>query len=289
MSWWTSMIEWFRKLAAGTPAQPDQPAPASPAVPAPASPTSGQQVGRACVCVGLTAVDPAANGGWDGPCPGCDIDAIGLRNHVERHGIMNAMLLNARATWAGVQAAVYKMASGLVRGDLLVITISGHGGQVPDDSGDELDEQDETICLWDGQVRDDLVLDLLHELPPGLRVVLISDQCHSEGNFRSAVRVAQRAVSMGRWGRREARPLVRRAQVWDGALLQFAGCREEDYSYGSKQGGTWTQSLLAAWREGMTWTEWFDAAKARMPGRQVPVMVEYGRVDDAFRNGEALR
>ena len=58
--------------------------------------------------------------------------------------------------------------------------------------------------------------------------------------------------------------------------MQFAGCREADYSYGGDTGGTWTQSLLQTLMPMMTWREWFDAAKAAMPDNQVPMLIRAG-------------
>ena len=46
-------------------------------------------------------------------------------------------------------------AKALSAGDLFFLTYSGHGGQVPDVTGDEADKQDETWCLFDGQLIDD--------------------------------------------------------------------------------------------------------------------------------------
>ena len=46
-------------------------------------------------------------------------------------------------------------AKALKPGDLFFLTYSGHGGQVPDVTGDEDDKQDETWCLYDGQLIDD--------------------------------------------------------------------------------------------------------------------------------------
>ena len=39
---------------------------------------------------------------------------------------------------------------------------------------------------------------------------------------------------------------------YNGQLIQFAGCREDDYSYGDVTGGTWTLALLREWASGDT-------------------------------------
>jgi len=147
--------------------------------------------------------------------------------------------------------------------------------------------------MWDGQVRDDKYKTMIDTEFPPIRVIQINDQCHSEGNFRAAFRSVQKLISFGYWGNRTYKPIIsNRSQdisTWKGQLIQFAGCRENNYSYGSATGGTWTQSLLAAYDDGLTWRGWFDAAAKRMPSNQSPQWVEYGNVTDDFRYGKVLR
>ena len=250
---------------------------------------------RKAVIVGLTAVDPKSYDGWAGDCPGCDVDANSMFAVCSNTGISAELLYNEKATWLNVRASISQAASSLRSNDLLIIFMSGHGGQVADDNGDEEDGLDETICLGDGQVRDDKVLELIQTFPSGLRVVLINDQCHSEGNFRSFTRALQRTVSVGYWGRKQGKPLIKisrkdaKTAKNDIRLIQFAGCREASYSYGAEDGGTWTQALLATLSSDLSWQGWFKSAQKKMPSNQVPVWVEYGNVTDFFRNGQALK
>jgi hypothetical protein len=252
---------------------------------------------RVAICVGLTSVDPYRYDGWDGDCPGCDVDAKGLYNLFASKGFTAKLILNSAARWNFVRSEIINISAGLKPGELLIIAMSGHGGQIKDDNGDEKDGLDETICMWDGQVRDDEVLKMIGQLPEGIRIVLINDQCHSEGNFRSMVRKVKNTVSFGRWGKNNAKPIIdidavqkwQRSSSWTGQIIQFAGCRESSYSYGSLTGGTWTQNLLGVYDSKLTWQQWFDGAKARMPGNQVPVWVEFGGVQDNFRNGPVLQ
>lgn len=239
------------------------------------------------VCAGLTRLDPAAYDGWDGECPGCDIDARGLGKLCEKTCSHLTLLLNEQATKAGFEQAILAEAKDLVRGDLLIVTLSGHGGQVADTNGDEADGLDETVCLWDGQMVDDHVLEIITKLPPGLRVLLVTDTCHSEGNFRAFVRYAKKIVTLGALGQKpRTRPLVRKiARGWDGQLIQLAACREAGVSHGdSTLGGTWTSALTAAFPTAATLRAWFDSAKKTVDDeRQQPQWVEFGNVTDAFR------
>lgn len=256
----------------------------------PAVPVDTNQVTTAsatrAVCIGLTAVNPDGYDGWDGDCPGCDVDAKGLNQYFLSGGIPTVLILNESCTVEGVKSTITRQAAVLVPGDALYICTSGHGGQVEDISGDESDGMDETVCLWDRQWVDDEILEFLGTLPAGLTVYIITDNCHAEGNFRAMVRTVQRAVSAGRWGRLPVFELDSRP-VEDLAVIQLAGCREASYSYGSAIGGTWTQTLLEEQRA--TWSDWFEAAKAKMPAKQTPTWVEFGPVTPADRTRDVLQ
>jgi metacaspase-1 len=62
---------------------------------------------------------------------------------------------------------------------VLFLTYSGHGGQIPDVTGEEDDKLDETWCLYDGEVIDDEIYLELSRFAAGVRVLVLSDSCHS--------------------------------------------------------------------------------------------------------------
>ena len=181
------------------------------------------------------------------------------------------LLFNERATWEAFSRAVRMQAAGLLPGDLLLICRSGHGGRARDISGDELDGYDETLCLWDRQVLDDEMWELLCEaVPAGVRVALITDACHSETAWRGAPAVG----------------FPKDDFAFKGRLLALSGCADERVSWGDAlNGGAFTRALDERLRKGMTWRKWFDAAEARMGRKQVPKLVEYG---ESFADMEAL-
>lgn len=66
----------------------------------------------------------------------------------------------------------------------LLFQYAGHGGQVKDKNGDEVDGMDETICPYDhkknGPITDDDLYRLLVEpLPAGVTLTAVMDCCHS--------------------------------------------------------------------------------------------------------------
>src|SRR5678815_3771458 len=80
-----------------------------------------------------------------------------------------------------------KAAKLLAAGDLYFLSYSGHGGQVPDVTGEEDDKKDETWCLFDGQLIDDELYYELSRFGEGVRILVLSDSCHSGTVTREAV------------------------------------------------------------------------------------------------------
>ena len=145
--------------------------------------------------IGLNAVDPAAYGGWSGDLMACEFDANDMTAIAKAQGIKPTTLLTRQATRAKVVAAVRAASKTLGSGDLFFVSYSGHGGQVPDVTGDEPDKKDETWCLYDGEVIDDEVYLELSRFAEGVRVLVLSDSCHSGSVTRDRLPdVSARAV-----------------------------------------------------------------------------------------------
>ena len=129
--------------------------------------------------IGLNAVSPAAYGGWSGELAACEFDAKDMAAIAKTQGMKSTVLLTRQGTRTKMLAAMRKAAKQLKKGDLFFLTYSGHGGQVPDVTGEELDKQDETWCLYDGQLIDDELYFELSHFAAGVRILVLSDSCHS--------------------------------------------------------------------------------------------------------------
>jgi len=97
-------------------------------------------------------------------------------------------LLGKQATERAFLDALEHLAGQAKREDLVVIYFSGHGFQVHDSDGDELEGpngQDETLILWDSTmgITDDVFANLLANIPSE-HVVVIIDACHASGSLR---------------------------------------------------------------------------------------------------------
>lgn len=129
--------------------------------------------------IGLNAVNPADYSGWGGPLAACEFDARDMAAVAKSQGMTPKVLLTKDATRAKALAAIRAAATQLKSGDIFFLSYSGHGGQVDDVSGEEDDKLDETWCLYDGELIDDELYLELSRFAKGVRVLVLSDSCHS--------------------------------------------------------------------------------------------------------------
>ena len=152
----------------------------------------GTPRGRA-LAIGLNSVNPKHYAGWSGPLVACEADAEDMAEITRAAGFTAKTLLTRRATRAAVIAELTAAAAALRSGDILMVSYSGHGGQLPDKDGDESDLQDETWCLYDGELVDDELLRLWTRFKSGVRILVFSDSCHSG----TVIRARYQALAAG--------------------------------------------------------------------------------------------
>lgn len=126
--------------------------------------------------------DPANN------LRGCVNDALTMAKIVTEHagfprdGVR--LLCDDRATTANIRQRLCWLLEGAGRGSRLLFHYSGHGSQVRDRNGDELDDHlDEIICPhdldWDDPMTDDEFGALIADAAPDVGFTMILDCCHS--------------------------------------------------------------------------------------------------------------
>lgn len=142
---------------------------------------------RKALLVGINDYAPLGAGGPD--LRGCINDVRDMANTLSALGIVPAtpgtmqILTDGRATKDSILAGFRRLISGAKRGDVLIFYYSGHGSQMVDVGGEELDGRDETICPHDyataGMIKDDDFRAILSGLPAGVNLDTIFDSCHS--------------------------------------------------------------------------------------------------------------
>lgn len=240
--------------------------------------------------IGLNEVSAAAYSGWTGPLSACEFDAKDMAAIAKSKGMKSTVLLTKKGTRANVLAAIRQAAKTLGAGDLFLMSYSGHGGQLPDVSGEEEDKQDETWCLFDGQLIDDELYFEFSKFKAGVRILVLSDSCHSGTVVRAALpqpttpdqrpKLMPAAVGMRVYSEHKAfydklqndvakaagkavvDPDTALANVvvssrlstlvkqFKPAVILISGCQDNQSSMDGNHNGAFTEQLLRVWSNG---------------------------------------
>jgi hypothetical protein len=213
---------------------------------------------------------------WSGLLRGTENDARAMSELMTTLGVeaFAPALLGESATSSAVLHHLAEMAAETSPGDLVIVTFAGHGGQMEDGDGDEDDGLDETWCLYDRQVIDDELHDAYARFAEGVRIVVISDSCHSGSVTRLAPESGALPRSMSDGASihtRNANEALyrdvladrRRGEVRPGPTVELlAACQDDELSWDDEPHGVFTAALLAspAPRDLSSLDEWLATA-----------------------------
>ena len=113
------------------------------------------------------------------------------------------ILKDEAATRAGILKAIDELQAKIQPGDIVVIHYSGHGQQIFDNNGDEIDGKDEAIVPYDAlvkytsnykgenHIRDDeignIITNFRNKLGKNGQLLMLLDSCHSGSSTRGGV------------------------------------------------------------------------------------------------------
>lgn len=263
--------------------------------------------------IGLNAVDPSHYDGWEGKLRACEADADSMQRICSRRGFATETLKTGSATRAGVLNRLEGLALKLSGGDTLVVSYSGHGGQMPDENGDEDDSLDETWCLFDGQILDDELHRVWAKFKPGVRIAVFSDSCHS-GTVVKNMMVGRAVLPAAMLepifaGSRlmppeiQARTFAANHEFYAEllaaeppadptcAVLLVSGCQDNQLSMDGTFNGAFTGALVRVWRDGAFqggYEAFTKAIRAKLPSDQSPNFYAVGVWDPAFALGQVF-
>ncbi|MES2923364.1 MAG: caspase family protein [Verrucomicrobiota bacterium] len=257
--------------------------------------------------LGLNYVDPAHYDGWNGELYACEADANDMTALAKSRGFKPKTLLREQVTAKAVKSAILDAAKALKRGDTFFLTYSGHGGQVPDTNGDEgrfgdtADGMDETWCLFDRELVDDELAALYARFDAGVRIVVLSDSCHSGSVTRAGDRLPQARVRLlppakARAVYEKNKTLyddiqrgVTGAEEQDikATVLLISGCQDRQLSRDGDFNGAFTGMLKTIWAEGGfigNYKHFRDRIAAKMSADQIPNYFVTGAANKKFEN-----
>jgi metacaspase-1 len=171
-------------------------------------------------------------------------------------------LTDEKATKANIMEHLASMVADAKAGkySYLVFSLSSHGTQIPDTSGDEPDRADEAFCphdlsekngAWDPRhiISDDELHDLFVQLPQNVLLEVYLDTCHSGTGLRSIDTLLTRKPRYmpppsldafhkvhGKRSRGLHKAMSEKALVHH---VLWAGCRSDQTSADAHIGGSW--------------------------------------------------
>jgi hypothetical protein len=266
--------------------------------------------------IGLNYVDEEHYGTGVSPLETCEQDAKDIQELALAQDFKSTfLLLSENATRAAVKSAIKSASKELSSGDMLLLSYSGHGGFVPDTNGDETDDSlDETWCLYDGQLVDDELFALWAKFKKGVRIVMLSDSCHSgtvakANNFGNeneeensifqkkllSYNVAKSVYygNKGFYEKIEKKFFNKKPKDIKASIKLLAACQDPEVSYTIPfaRNSIFTEKLLKTWNGGQfigTYDEFFETIKEEvtalnfLPTTQTPNLYNVGRENEDF-------
>ena len=255
---------------------------------------------------------------------GCVNDANDWAAALAERGFKVAKLLDDQATKATMVKAMNDLIGKAGKGDSLVITFSGHGTYQPDEDGDEVDGLDEALCPYDLQTKGEALIDdeiraIFGARKAGVRIVLISDSCHSGTVTRAAAAETDadtrpRFMPMGNWLPARLLPKDRAGKpattmvapagtspllgAYSNKLgdLLLSGCKEgpNNYSYDARIAGRYNGAFtyyalkaLKGLKAEATYADWHKAIVKYLPSASYPQSPQIVG-SEAARKGKVL-
>lgn len=224
---------------------------------------------------------------------GCVNDAHDWSEVLQQRGYQTELLLDSQATLAAMQRRMKALVSEANYGDSIVVTFSGHGTWVPDSSGDERDGRDEALCPHDiaenGVLTDDDMYEIFTRRSRGVRLVFVSDSCHS-GSVNRLALFGDEAVGKVRFlapesylseedlqiARNVPARTLRTLPLRSSALL-LSGCADHEYSYDARIDGRFNGAfthvalrVLADLPQTATYRDWNREVRKYLPSQRYP-------------------
>lgn len=209
---------------------------------------------RRALCVGINQFPSASVSQLKGCVNDAHDMAAVFRDLVGFSSADITILTDQQATKASITAALRDMVNAARAGTIkyLAFSLSSHGTQVPDFSGDEPDNKDEAFCTYDmapdGRggwdvsrlLVDDELRDLFLTLPADVLLEVYLDTCHSGTGLRDlSQRIPRYApppspAAVAALANRTPRSLARSlSEAGSRHHILWTGCRADQSSYDS--------------------------------------------------------
>lgn len=271
--------------------------------------TPSDSVKAIALHIGINNVDPGFYKNNVPPLFGCISDMEKMEALARQKGFTTMVMRNQEATREAILKFLEEQALELNQGDMLLISYAGHGASLPDVEGDETDENDEAWVTYSGFLTDDELFRSLDYFREGVRVLLVSDSCHS-GTMNRQFAASRSGIALPRGGTQRARflPPEAVAQILKdnkrparalrtgfgrsratighkASILLLAACEDNQFAMENSEGGVFTSRLLDVLNANGAAIDYqgcIAAIKGKMPITQIPKLEPLGQAINQF-------
>ncbi|PHR97217.1 MAG: hypothetical protein COA78_27925 [Blastopirellula sp.] len=233
-------------------------------------------IGRALI-VGVEDVDPAFTSAT--ALPACKNDALAMHRTLKAQGFFCKTLITKEATRENIFKYLREAARHSKIGDMFVFYFSGHGSQIYDHSGDEEDDQDETLVAYNGHIVDDDLNEVWLKFKRGVRILMASDSCHSETvnkAFSDKNSLPSNKINF------PFQLKFKESSKMKATMLHMGGCPDDKLSIANSRFSFFTWAFINTWNNGLFSGNYVAFHKAIVKKladnriNQVPTIVGYG-------------
>jgi len=227
--------------------------------------------------IGLNKVDPTHYAkSWEGKLRGCENDARAMAHISSSLGYQRVeTLLTKDASLLNFQHRMVEYSKWLQSGDIFLLTFSGHGGQKKDYNGDEGEsDMDQCWCFYNGIIIDDELYELWKYFAKGVRILVISDSCHSgtiirdlnngklkfankPSQLQQGMRIRTLSSSRSRAGNYHQQQLLTNSKKQEtceenvqASVRLISACGDQQRAKDGADHGRFTKALLEVWNDG---------------------------------------
>jgi metacaspase-1 len=254
--------------------------------------------------IGLNEIDPSHYDEWLSKLKACENDAKDMKDIADKCGFESTLLLAKEANYLNVLKQISLAASKLEKDDIFLITYSGHGTQIKDVSGDETtDQMDETWALYDRMIIDDELYQLWSTFAAGVRIVVISDSCHSESIAKDSqdYSISDALVARSLPGDIALNTYLKHKNMYDASqwltarghevqilasIISISACQDNQSAYDGEKNGRFTCALKNTWNEGRfegSYYKFYEGISPNLPPIQSPKYNEFGAENEEFQ------
>lgn len=215
------------------------------------------------------------------PLKGCVNDMLAMQTFAKNLGYQTKCLKNEEATAQAIVSNILDLGNSLSDGGILMISFAGHGAPVKDRlRKDEKDGFDESWVCYDRFLLDDEINNALAQISSKIRVVVISDSCHSatttRGISNDLFRVrkidpdqVQSVFNLMGTNEDDYFDRYRKASRGPGNVFvkNLAACKEKELAGESAAGGNFTVAFLNQYKEGMSYEELMELISEKLSGQ----------------------